>query len=113
MATWQSTTPNVFTLQIAYIFKRIVISPQHTKRFQKLIELLPDRNGFWVLPHMIVDNGLIVVQQTIFNIIQPIDIFGGCVNLNEATDPRREECYAIRFISLQIYNIIRWKELEK
>ena len=32
---------------------------------------------------MVVDDGLIIVQQTVFNIVQPIDIFCWRVNLKD------------------------------
>lgn len=48
---------------------------RHTKRFQKLVELFSDADRIRELPHVIVDDSLIVVQETIFNIIQTINIF--------------------------------------
>lgn len=35
---------------------------QRTERFQELVEPLPDEDGLRVLPHVVVDDGLVVVQ---------------------------------------------------
>lgn len=58
-----------------------VVTAEHTKRFQELVEPLSYCDGVRVLSHVIVDDGLIIVQPTIFYIIQPINVLCRCVNL--------------------------------
>lgn len=54
---------------------------KHTKRFEKLVEFLPNGYSFWILSHVVMDHCLIVVQDTVFDIIQTINIFHGCMHL--------------------------------
>lgn len=48
---------------------------QHTKWFKKLVKPLSYSDGLRELAHMIMDDGVIIVQQAIFHIVQPINIF--------------------------------------
>lgn len=54
---------------------------KHTKRFKKLVELLPNGYSFWILPHVVMDHCLIVVEDTVLHIIQTINIFHSCMHL--------------------------------
>lgn len=76
---------------------------QRTKRFQELVELFSDADCIRELPHVIVDDSLIVVQETIFNIIQTINIFCWRVNLKHK-----------KYARLWVYckqGLKQWKEL--
>lgn len=54
---------------------------KHTKRFEKLVELLPNGYSFWILSHVVMDHCLIVVEDTVLDIIQTINIFHSCMHL--------------------------------
>lgn len=56
---------------------------QHTEWFQELVEPLSYADGLWELPQVIMDDGLVVVKQTILNIIQTIRIVCRGVNLQD------------------------------
>lgn len=77
--------------------------PQHTKWFKKLVQLLSYGDGFRVLSHMIVDDGLIVVQRTVFNIIQPINVFCWCVNLRDNGYSMSNKTAIIHFCKITIF----------